>query len=83
MAKLRKVLESKATRKKINNRAIRLKVEFVSDGNVFFVDQEGVVLKNEQRGFQISKRQREEIEREILYFSGVVDVNESRNLGIN
>ncbi len=83
MARLRKALEAKATQKKIDNRVIRLKVEFVSDGNVFYVDQEGVVLKNDQKGFQISKKQREEIEREILYFSGVVDFKESKRLDVN
>lgn len=83
ISKLEKTLESKATEKKINNRVIRLKVAFGKEGNVFYVDQEGIVLKNDQKSFQISKKQREEIERDILYFSGVVDVKESKSLGAN
>lgn len=67
---LRNLLESNKVNNKIDNKAIRLKVEFTREKNVYYVDQKGVVLKNNETYYQLSKKAMQKIEKEILYLSG-------------
>jgi hypothetical protein len=80
--KIQRLLESNKTNAKIDNKVIRLKVEiFKNEGIIaYYVDQEGVVVKNKEETFYLSKDKLKTIEKEILYFSGVVDIKTSRKL---
>ena len=78
--KLKKLLESKEKSKGVDNDVIRLKVEFVEERSIYFVDQEGNVMKNHKSNFRIPKKELENLEKEILYFSGVVDLKAGKDL---
>jgi len=80
ISRLHRQLQSDpALGRKINDAAIRLRVDL--GGQTFFADEGGVVLeKVSGKTFRLSKAQRREIEREIIYFSGVVDINAGKKL---
>ena len=70
---LRRWLTQNPSTRLIDNRVIRLKVQFESE--VFFVDQDGVVfLQTRGSHFLLSEEQRQKIETEVQQFSGVVDL---------
>lgn len=77
--KLRNLLRLRPAREDIDNRVVRLKVQFVRD--TFYVDQEGrVIEENTGKKFRLSKKQLDEIEKSILYFAGVIDIKASKSL---
>jgi hypothetical protein len=80
ISKLRRHLESRpAPGKKIADNFIRLKVDFGEQ--TFFVDQKGTIVeKDSGKTFTLSKAQMRQIENDILYFAGVVDLRASRNV---
>ncbi|MFQ5853603.1 MAG: hypothetical protein ACE5JU_23845 [Candidatus Binatia bacterium] len=79
ISKIQKLLQSRPVRVAINEFAIRLKV--VLNNDVFFVDQNGIVLeKSSGKTFSLSKPQMEEIENDIKYFSGVIDIRASKDV---
>ena len=79
--KLRRILRSKLTKSRIDNSFIRLKV--VMNEEIYFVDIKGVVWdKKNDKSFQLSRKQRMEIEKEIINFSGVIDARTSKEIGI-
>ena len=74
-----RTLQMSPTKRKLDDRVIRMKVEFGQ--NTFFVDKEGGVLNKESgKSYRLSKKQLDEIENKILYFSGAIDVNATKGL---
>lgn len=80
IAKLRSQLQSRpAPDKKIDDGFIRFRVDIGSQ--TFFVDINGIVLEKESgKTFVLSKAQRREIEKDIEYFSGIVDIQASKDV---
>ncbi len=80
IAKLHRTLQSRpATGRKIQDGFIRLRVDIGSQ--TFFVDINGIVLEKETgKTFILSKALRREIQRDIKYFSGVIDIHASQRV---
>lgn len=77
---IKKILESNRTDKTIDNKVIRLKVVFLKDNHIYYIDQNGIVLKDNKIHFLLSKEKLNKIEKSILYFSGIVDVEAAEKL---
>ncbi len=71
--KLKTMFESQHTQTEIDKKKIRLKMEDFKDKVVYYVDQNGIVLKNNSESFKLEKSEMDTIEQGIIYFSGVVD----------
>ena len=71
--KLKTMFESQHTQTEINEKMIRLKMQDFEDKVVYYVDQNGIVLKNNSESFKLVKSEMDTIEQGIIYFSGVVD----------
>lgn len=69
---IKKTLESKITKKEIDNECIRLKIIHLDDR--YYVDCNGVVLKNNKEAFLLSDHELKSLERQILKLNGVVDM---------
>ena len=73
ISKLNRLLTSRKASGKLEDAHIRLKVEL--EKKTFIVDRKGLVLElNSGSTFVLSASERREIEKGILYFSGVVDL---------
>jgi len=77
--KLRRMLTATKTSEKISQTSIRLKVKYPEA--VFFADRDGRVF-SERTGerYQLTKKRMAEIESDIMYFSGVVDLDALKNM---
>lgn len=80
ISRLHKLLQSKRITGKMDNRVVRLKVEFVKENEVFYVDRDGIVAKDSADYYKLSQKAQNEIESEIKHFSGVVDIKAKRAL---
>lgn len=78
--KLLNLLEARKADKTIDNKLIRLKIDFIESNTVFYVDQNGVVLKDNQYSFIMTSTELKDLEDEILQFDGVIDINEAKKL---
>lgn len=75
MDEIRTILETRRTKEAIDNHLIRLKI-ILSDKDkqtVYYVDSNGVVLKNDKT-FLLDDKELKRLEKQVLYFNGVVDV---------
>ncbi|MBI1912830.1 MAG: hypothetical protein HYS21_12625 [Deltaproteobacteria bacterium] len=77
---IKKILESSRTDKKIDNKIIRLKVEFLEDNHKYYIDQNGIVLKDDKINYLLSKEEMSKLEKSILYFSEVIDLKAARKI---
>lgn len=79
---IQEALQSKRIDAKIDSNNIRLKVEIVDKNNfvrsIYYVDSKGKVLKDGKKTFLLSEAVMKKIAEDIRYFSGVVDINASR-----
>lgn len=69
-------LERKKLEAQIDDKQIRLKVEISkgSDGTIYYVDRNGVVLKDGNETFLLGEEDMQRLEKNIIYFHGVVDL---------
>jgi hypothetical protein len=70
---IKKILETRSTKNTIDNKCIRLKISY-SEGEKYFVDCNGVVLKNGKETFLLSDSELKRLEGQILNLNGVVDI---------
>ena len=70
---LKQLFESQPTDLKIDNRVIRLKFKSSKNDLIYYVDQNGIVEKNNKETFKLDENTLQEITKKVLYFSGVVD----------
>ncbi len=80
IGRLHSLLQSSPTQEKVDDRVIRLKVEFVKEREVFYVDQDGIGTKDSKKYYKLSKKVQDEVEKAILYFSGVIDIKANKEL---
>jgi hypothetical protein len=79
MNDLRRVLTARRASRSIDDRVIRLKVEL--DTETFFVDKDGVVFEpSTGASFRLTSDDLSDVQKRILYFSGVVDIKASERL---
>ena len=71
---LPEVLERTKKKVDIDNKKIRFKFENYVDKKIYFIDQSGVVKRNDGRTFILNKEELKKLEAGILYFSGVIDL---------
>jgi hypothetical protein len=70
---IKELLECKPADLKINGKMIRLKFKSISGDLIYYVDQDGIVEKNNKERFRLDKKTMEKVTTKILYLSGVVD----------
>jgi hypothetical protein len=74
-ADLLRAFQSTRSRKSINEKAIRCKMDFGSRGGVFYVDRHGIVLrKKDGDRFELSEKQMLHIEQLLQGMVGIIDV---------
>ena len=78
VAEILSLLQGEKTSKKINDEGIRLKIENVKAGTVFFVDRDGVGFTNKGGSFLLTKAQVSKLQTKIVKLRGVVHVNVDR-----
>jgi hypothetical protein len=75
ISELLNMLKSRPTKRQILTKGVRLKADFGESGSVFFIDRNGSILQqNTGATFNLSAEQLEQLQRQLHYFIGVVDV---------
>lgn len=74
VTKLRTLLESKRTDQQVAPSSIRLKAEFVREGDIFYMDRFGRVEKNGATNFELSAQEMDSLQADLQNFIGVVDM---------
>ena len=73
LIEIREILGNRSTVKTIDNKCIRLKIIYSEEK--YFVDCNGVVLKNGKTTFLLNDSEMKRLEKLILNLNGVVDIN--------
>ena len=79
VSELLNVLKSHPTKGQILSKGIRLKADFGESGGVFFVDRNGMVWQQDTGStFSLSAEKVEQLQKQLQYFMGVVDIKALR-----
>lgn len=77
--KLTSILTKRTTKKNIDNKNIRLKVKITANNKdkekIFFVDNKGIAVDDKLLAFQLSLKEMDQIQQDIIGYHGVVDKN--------
>lgn len=83
VANLKALLESTPQAGQISKLEIRLKVELVKEGNTYYADRNGIVLKNGTETYRLTGEQMKEVESLLKPLSGVVDIKASKKMSLS
>jgi len=85
ISKLRSMLQAHPAKSEILSKGIRLKADFRIPKAVFLVDRNGTVQRKDSGAtFRLEQREVDQLEQEIRYFFGIVDVKAfERSKGVN